>query len=913
MRFKCFTLPILTAALMLGGCSVDEDSLRRPMPEPTQMRGPGKVSPDYLIIKLKNEVSDPMSLASELPELKIKSVSRMYPGPAKYEARKRAMGLHLWYIVNFDRSVPVTRAATDIAAADNIESIHYVRSLKPADAPETWPFNDPELPNQWHYMNYIDGANSKPGSDINLFPAWEITTGSPEVVVAVIDSGVDYRHEDLSGNMWVNEAELNGQPGVDDDGNGYTDDIYGYNFTTTFSGSTDNIDEVTNRDITPCDHGTHVAGTIAAMNNNGKGVSGIAGGDWAAGKPGVRIMSLQTMNDAEDGAFISSAFVYAADNGAVITQNSWGWDEFSQELVDYLEPALEYFQLFAGNDVQVDEQTDKILSITQSPGSPMSGGINIFAAGNESSNDSYPGNSERVFAVASIGADYEAAYYTNYGSWVEVAAPGGDSRKNQEILSTLPGNQYGKMQGTSMACPHVTGVAALVVSQFGGQGFTNKQLWNILLGGTRDIDQYQEKAYVGQLGSGLIDAELCLKGYGPEPPEPVTDLALSSPDAVNGTSVELEWTVPADKDSGQPAYFEIYYSESSLENLDPEKYDTRTVSVERVDNTEKLATGEKMTHRITDLKNSTAYYFRIRAVDNVFSASALSPQISVATLSNTAPVITPLNGTDTTIRKHQYISMRFGLSDEDGDALEVSLADPGSDAATLSSDGETATLIINGLNAPESSEPVTYTAVLRLSDGQEAALLDVHYTILPNAAPVLAADPEGFCINGVNGNYTLDMSSLFSDSDGETLMYNASSSDGGTILSTILSGSNLTLTGVSLGQTELTLVAYDASKASASVTIPVLVRDAGRKADFYPNPVTDFLNIRTGEAVTSASVQVLAANGAAVLTENDMAISPFAPVQIDMTSLSGGMYTVILSYTAADGSTQSTTTQIAKL
>lgn len=910
MRFKCFTLPILAAALMLGGCSVDEDSLRRPMPEPTQMRGPGKVAPGIILVQLQHEPEDPMQLAEAIPELKIKSIERMFRGPAKFEARKRSMGLHLWYRVTFDESVPVTRAAADITAHGGIQEINYVHEIVFNDASVAWPFNDPSLPDQWHYMNFGgEGRGVMAGSDINLFPAWEITTGNPDVIVAVLDGGVDWDHEDLAWNMWTNEAELNGQPGVDDDGNGFIDDIHGFNFTDKngyYAG-----------DLTDDEHGTHVAGTIAAVNNNGIGVSGIAGGDYANGKPGVRIMSCQT---SPGNAYIAEAFIYAADNGAVITQNSWGCSE------DYtvVLKAIDYFNKYAGMDIThaYNEdgelmRDDDYIPIVEEVGEqtgPMAGGLTIFAAGNDESQtvNVYPANYEHVLAVASIGADYEAAYYTNYGDWVDVAAPGGDYYKNYQILSTMPDNQYGEMQGTSMACPHVSGVAALVISEFGGPGFTREQLWNILVAGVRDIDQYNPNK-AGLLGSGLIDAELCLKGYGPEPPEPVTDLALSSPDAVNGTSVEFEWTVPADKDSGQPAYFEIYYSESSLENLDPEKYDTRTVSVERVDNTEKLAAGEKMTHRITGLKNSTAYYFRIRAVDNVFSASALSPQISVATLSNTAPVITPLNGTDTTIRKHQYISMRFGLSDEDGDALEVSLADPGSDAATLSSDGETATLIINGLNAPESSEPVTYTAVLRLSDGQEAALLDVHYTILPNAAPVLAADPEGICINGVNGNYTLDMSSLFSDSDGETLMYNASSSDGGTILSTILSGSNLTLTGVSLGQTELTLVAYDASKASASVTIPVLVRDAGRKADFYPNPVTDFLNIRTGEAVTSASVQVLAANGAAVLTENDMAISPFAPVQIDMTSLSGGMYTVILSYTAADGSTQSTTTQIAKL
>ncbi len=144
----------------------------------------------------------------------------------------------------------------------------FVQSRTPqaANAQVSYRFNDPRLPEQWHYQNFGNISGTVAGADINLFPAWEVTTGSPEVVVAIIDGGIDYTHEDLAANMCINEAELNGLPGVDDDGNGFVDDIYGFNFCTN-SG-----------EIYPHSHGTHVAGTVGAVNNNGIGVAGVAGG-----------------------------------------------------------------------------------------------------------------------------------------------------------------------------------------------------------------------------------------------------------------------------------------------------------------------------------------------------------------------------------------------------------------------------------------------------------------------------------------------------------------------------------------------------------------------------------------------------------------------------------------------------------
>ena len=144
-------------------------------------------------------------------------------------------------------------------------------------------FNDPQLFWQWHYINNADqavGTETVAGADINVAEAWKLTGGDPRVIVAIVDGGVKYNHPDLAANMLINEAELSGQPGVDDDGNGYVDDIYGYNFAVdTGEISYDSTDDG--------GHGTHVAGTVAAVNNNGIGVCGVAGG--TGNNDGVRL------------------------------------------------------------------------------------------------------------------------------------------------------------------------------------------------------------------------------------------------------------------------------------------------------------------------------------------------------------------------------------------------------------------------------------------------------------------------------------------------------------------------------------------------------------------------------------------------------------------------------------------------
>lgn len=435
--------------------------------------------------------------------------------------------LDCWLMVRFDESLDSKAVAEAIAKDSRVVRIEYdvkmrriegKRVAMPTSRPEktratTLPFNDPELEWQWHYYN--DGSLSElcsPGADINLLNAWKYTAGDNRVIVAVCDGGIDTDNKDLADNMWVNEAELNGQSGKDDDGNGYIDDVYGYNF-------------VKNEGlVTADDHGTHVAGTISAVNNNGFAVCGIAGG--TGNGDGVRLMSIQIF-EGNDGCYssdIARGVKYAADNGAVIINNSWGYDpgiyygDNEYESWDsVLKNAFTYFK----NNARLE--------------GAMEGGLVVFAAGNETySEASYPGAYRDYISVSAMSSDYKATYYTNYGPGVNVCAPGGDANYAGWLtissVSITEKDGYEYMQGTSMACPHVSGCAALAVSYALKQGYTltADELHRLILTSVHDINPYQTgfksifdwdsgqylnmslAPYDGKLGSGYIDAHLLL-------------------------------------------------------------------------------------------------------------------------------------------------------------------------------------------------------------------------------------------------------------------------------------------------------------------------------------------------------------------------------------------------------------------
>lgn len=367
--------------------------------------------------------------------------------------------------------------------------------------------NDPELGLQWHYDN-TGQTGGTAGADIDLLKAWDIEKGSSDVIVSVHDGGIDVNHEDLAAALWVNTNEIAGN-GIDDDGNGYIDDINGYNYVNNTG------------EIVAHGHGTHVAGTVGAVNNNNIGVSGVAGGSGSG--DGARLMSIQVFKGLFGSANdFATGYIYAADHGAVISQNSWGYTSpnfYEQAVLD----AIDYFIAEAG----YDENGNQI--------GPMAGGIVIFAAGNSNSeNDYYPGIYEPVLAVAATNHDDVKADYSNYGTWVDIAAPGGDNTAN--VHSTLPNNKYGASSyyGTSMACPHVSGVAALILAKFGETGYTPADLRNRLVSNVDDVYALNN-GYIGKLGSGRLNAFKALGGGGE--PEELEVVSLTLVDGVTDQDI----------------------------------------------------------------------------------------------------------------------------------------------------------------------------------------------------------------------------------------------------------------------------------------------------------------------------------------------------------------------------------------
>jgi len=429
------------------------------------------------------------------------------PKSAEFRERHKAWGFHLWFVVEVDSKADVKEMVKEYSKLDEVEIAEpvykkrLISNVIPDDknndreeeaTKETkWTPNDPRYNEQWHYHNTGQQGGTV-DKDIDLPEAWDIERGLSSVIVAVVDGGIQTNHPDLAGSMWSGK---------------------GYNFVTNSS------------TLQAHDHGTHVAGTVAAVNNNGTGVAGVAGGTGS--NDGVRLMSCQVFTNTSSGGF-NQAPIYAADNGAAISQNSWGYTSvnvYDQATLD----AIDYFNANGGGNV-------------------LNGGITIFAAGNDNKTGNwYPGCYSGAFAVAATNNKDVRSYYSNYGAWVDISAPGGEQSSSTDpkgVLSTLTNNNYGFYQGTSMACPHVSGVAALLVSNAVRNGviLTNTQVASLL---KNNVDNHYalNPSYTGMLGSGRLNAQkalVALQGmFTTTPPSTPTGLNSSN---VTSSSATLSWS-----------------------------------------------------------------------------------------------------------------------------------------------------------------------------------------------------------------------------------------------------------------------------------------------------------------------------------------------------------------------------------
>ncbi|HOR58025.1 MAG TPA: S8 family serine peptidase [Candidatus Cloacimonadota bacterium] len=533
MRRLAILVAICLALLSVGLMALGPDFADLPFIDIYKVPD-GAMVPGHIWIRLKPELSSQLqrlehtngTLSSfgiaELDELsrrfEVSKINQLFYSPAhrsEFAQRHRDWGLHLWYEISFASKADIrdiVMAYRGLEGSVEWAEPEYKKVLyesvvgQDQEAPETldrWTPNDPYYSSQWHYNNTGQQGGTV-DCDIDLPEAWDLEKGHQDVIVAVIDEGVQTNHTDLNNNIWS---------GV------------GYNFV---SGSST---------INPGDHGTHVAGTIAAENNNSTGVCGIAGGD--GNTKGVSLMSCQVFDGQNQGGF-ANAPVWAADNGAAVSQNSWGYDQpdvYNQSELT----AINYFNANGGGTV-------------------LNGGITIFAAGNdEAEGNFYPGCYNGAFAVAATTNQDRKAYYSNWGTWVDISAPGGETiyYSTRGILSTITGNSYAWYQGTSMACPHVSGAAALIVSYAHRNGLTltNTELKTILQN-TADNHYGVNPSYTNKLGSGRLNLYNALLAVQP-PLNPPQNLAATSTHA----SVTLTWNAP---EAMTPNSYKVYRNSSYL-------------------------------------------------------------------------------------------------------------------------------------------------------------------------------------------------------------------------------------------------------------------------------------------------------------------------------------------------------------
>lgn len=516
-------------------------------------------APKQLLVKFKSDTA----------ESKIRSILGVTSSNAVY--RFQSNGTLLIQVGSVTTKEELLAVAAAMAEVESVEYVHPNSRLKIVQTPDDPLFKDQEA-------LHNTGTNGlKARSDIDALEAWKITTGSESVVVGVIDTGIDYNHPDLAQNIWLNPGEvgLDSQGrdkrnnGIDDDGNGYVDDFRGWDFV--------------NNDNDPMDdqsHGTHVAGTIGAVGNNGVGITGVS---W-----NVRLAALKFLDSSGSG-FLSDAIraiEYANSMNIAITNNSWGGGGF--------DPALE---------AAIRSANEK-------------GFLFVAAAGNETNNNdkapSYPASYEvpNILAVAAVNSADTLADFSNFGfRSVHIAAPG------VNILSTLPGDQYGRFSGTSMAAPHVAGAAALIRSKF--PDANAKVMKSRLIFSAKRIPELMDK-----VASGRLNAFQALEEDN-VPPSPVLGTQIFG--TVGFTRAEITWLPSGDDGSaGEASSYEIRIATNPIQSQ--ENWD-RAKAVQY----QHLPSGspDRRQARIIDLPVNFKGFVAIKAFDNVGNEGALGNSIAL--------------------------------------------------------------------------------------------------------------------------------------------------------------------------------------------------------------------------------------------------------------------------------------------
>ncbi|WP_263810070.1 MULTISPECIES: S8 family serine peptidase [Salinibacter] len=626
-------LTLFVAASFFPGTALGQGA--DPPDASLEQEGEGTWHDDVLRIKVAPNVADqatPMkrngvatlgvaSIDALNREYDAVSIEPLFDVGGEYAERHREYGLHRWYEIRLAEGKASADAdiETAMSAYSNASAVSVAEGKARAEqhvvedsrAPVTSLLDPlPGTPDDPLYGDQYGFQN------IEAEGGWSTRTGDTTVVVSVHDSGI-------SGSFDGNETTVNHpdlQPNVWYGGDPSDGSVHGKNFRAG-----DPADLTDNNG-----HGTHVTGTVAAVTNNAFGVAGTAGGngEFANGRgTGVRFMVTPGLNQPD-------AYVYAADNGAVISQNSWGFTSpgvFPQSLQD----AIDYF-------------------IDNGGGDHLDGGIVVFSAGNDADNgDWFPAAYDPIVSVASTDQNDNVSSFSNYGEWVDIAAPG------TAILSTWIAGQgsveenFEFLSGTSMAAPHVSGAASLVVSEFSDVS-SPEQVESILeesadnVGATLDI------------GAGRLNLAQALQEDDGNAPAAIADLSVSD---VASAHVDLQWTVP----DGEPTVYDIRYSTDPIET-DQDFQNATQVA----DPPSPSAPGDTDEATVEGLTPGTEYFFAIKSSDTFGNTSGLS-NVASATTENAPAIAVDPESVSQTLNTGESGSDNFAISNVGEDTLSFAL------------------------------------------------------------------------------------------------------------------------------------------------------------------------------------------------------------------------------------------------